>query len=190
MKSWALDGNETSNEANLPNLFLNKPFVLTKYFGTWHEIGRFPLIWEERCKGAEAIYRQGLEPNTMSVENICLVSGSNTEGKSDTNSRFSRTAIARVDPEYQDVTKLILTFNDNLPSDGPATYWILDTNYANYALVGNASKTHLWVLSRQTHMSQCLAIALAERLRTEFGYDTNKILWHANCITPCVTHSH
>jgi len=178
IQRWAFEQAD-SDLALLPERFLGKPFDLERYLGTWYEIGRFPLSWEASCTGATAVYAKGPQPNSILVENTCLLE----RGRS-----FSRKAIARVNPRFQDKNKLILVFNDELPSDGPADYWVLDTNYANYALVGNATKTHLWVLSRKPFLSQCVCLALAQRLEHDFGYDVSKIQWHTNLIAACIGH--
>lgn len=155
-------------------------FDVNSYLGTWYEIGRFPLQWENLCVFSTAEYKAGAEKGSIQVTNTCKMQ----DGTS-----FSRTGLATPTASDASGRKFVLTFTDKLPSDGPAPYWVLDTDYQTYAIVGNGDKkTHAWILSRTPAMSQCLANVLAEKLHTDFGYNMQGFVWHQGLLTPCVKH--
>lgn len=172
-------GQEQSLQNNNSSMMsLAQTFDSNAYLGTWYEIARFPLKWESQCVNATAKYTRG-ENNTIIVENTCILENGTT---------YSRRGIASVPANSKRKDHFKLVFNDGLPSDGPSDYWVLDTDYLNYALVGNEKRDQLWILSRQPMMSSCLYSALVTVSRT-LSYDTTKILVHPNAIAPCVAAS-
>lgn len=151
-------------------------FNVDKYSGKWFEISKFPLVWEQKCSSAVAMYKV-TNNKTLEVTNICFAQ--------DGTESFRRTGVARfADPKHTDA-KLLLKFTDNLPSDGESEYWVLMTNYSDFAVVGNSQKTQLWILSRQMHMSRCLYNAILNELSHKFHYDTNKLELHSNALVYC-----
>lgn len=159
------------------NSTLSKSFDLSKYIGTWYEIARFPLVWESKCINATAKYILDETGNAISVENTCILQ----DGSS-----YSRKGIAFLAEGEQSKNHLKLIFNDGLPADGLSDYWVLDTDYCNYALVGNEKRNHLWVLSRRPMMSYCVYSALKNLAQNVYRYDTNKLTLHPNTIVPCI----
>jgi lipocalin len=110
------------------------------------------------------------------VENTCYLEDGTT---------YSRFGIASYPPTPQCKDRFILRFIDGLPTDGPSDYWVLDTDYVTYAIVGNVKRDHAWILSRQPLMSHCLYSTLVAELK-KLQYDVNKLSTHNNVLTPCV----
>lgn len=151
---------------------------LVRYSGQWFEIAKMPLIWEKACATAEASYEFDAKDQVMHVANICK--------SANQQELFRRTGVARrANPNSTD-GKLRLNFTDGLPSDSESDYWVLFTDYESYTVVGNATKTQVWVLSRTVSMSTCLYRAILRKLHSEFGYDTKSILVNQKALSKCV----
>ena len=54
-------------------------------------------------------------------------------------------------------------------------YWILDTDYKQYALVGDPSGQYLWILSRSTSLSHHILDKLKDKAKS-MGYDLNDLI--------------
>jgi apolipoprotein D and lipocalin family protein len=125
------------NSAQLPD-----SLDLEKYSGTWYEIGRKPLVFQDNCKGAIAVYTLNKD-RTLGVINKCL----DSEG----NVIRSRNGIATP----TDISNtLLLRFTDPLPSLGESPYTVLYTDYDNISIVTGSNEEYLWLLSRTKTMSK------------------------------------
>lgn len=150
---------------------------LTKYSGTWFEIARLPLVWENACQYAEAVYEFDMKDQVMNVSNICL---------NDKNYEiFRRTGVARRANDNSTNGKLLLNFTDNLPSDGESSYWVLLTDYVSYAVVGNDKRDKLWVLSRTKNMSECTYRGIINKLARMGHKEQTQLELHKNILTSC-----
>ena len=142
-----------------------------KYSGVWYEISKFPLIYESDCERAKAIYTAESDTK-ISVENICIRGGKEYR---------SRKGEAWV-YDKNDPGKLRIVFTDSGPSQGMVSdYWIHDTDYENYSIVGSPSKQFLWILSREETMTSENINALMRRA-VEHGYDVNKLVTNTSAI--------
>lgn len=121
---------------------------LTKYSGTWYEIGRLPMYFQRKCVGdVTATYTPKTENSGITALNQCA----GEDGK-------SITAEGLAKPADSTGSKLKVTF---LPSwirwlpVGRADYWVLahDPSYQT-ALVGTPDKEYLWLLARSPDISQ------------------------------------
>ncbi len=120
-------------------------FDLERYLGTWFEIGRLPLHFEENSTNITATY--SLNPDgTVAVDNRCFAS----DGE-------PKQALGQATQNRDNPAQLRVTF---LPSGWrwfPGTkvnYWVLsiDDDY-RYALVGTPDRRHLWLLAREAHIT-------------------------------------
>lgn len=123
------------NVVAVPNIDLNR------YLGTWFEICRLPLKWEDAdASDITATYR--LEPDgEIRVENRCI----NKDGQPDR-------AIGVAVPYGGSNAKLKVSFLPEYLRWIPFTqgdYWVLAIapDYS-VALVGTPDRKHLWLLSR------------------------------------------
>jgi len=137
---------------------------LSRYQGTWYEIGRLPLYWERNCV-ADVTATYTLLPNhKIQVVNRCR--------KADGSELVSK-GTAIVADKNSPASKLKVTFFWPFAGD----YWIidLDPDY-RWAIVGTPSRENLWLLSRTpkidvTLLQQLLAAAKAK------GFDTGRMLY-------------
>jgi len=151
-----------------------KNFDPSRYAGEWHEIGKYYLFWEKDCYSAKAIYTFDAIQNIIKVENQCLASNGNI--------LYSRFGEARI-PDLNDKSKLLLKFTDGLPADiGESPYWVFDTDYDNYSIVGGPSGKYLWILSRKPTMRAMDVIPLLEKIRS-YGYDPDRLMGNKGAIT-------
>jgi len=149
-------------EALFPPLATVPEVDLTRYAGQWYEIARYPNWFEGGCNGVTAEYTLR-DDGSVGVLNICRT----PEGAE--SSRIEGRAILS-DP--QQPGKLTVFFA-TAPVGAP--YWILalGTNY-EYAVVGDPSRTFLWILSRTPTMDPAVYQSILDQL-PDWGYDPARL---------------
>jgi len=133
---------------------------LNRYIGKWHEVARYPLIFQKGCKQSTATYKL-VNPKKISIHNRCIKNGKKTQIKGD--------AIVK------GPGKLAVKFSVFMPFRAP--YWVLwiDNNY-QLAVVGGPNKKNGWILSRSpTPSKEQLAPAL--KALTKNGYKLDGLIW-------------
>jgi apolipoprotein D and lipocalin family protein len=136
---------------------------LELYAGTWYEIARYPNSFERGCVGTTAEYTP-LPNGRIQVVNRCLES--DLDGPGRTIEGTARVA----DPETN--AKLKVTFF--WPFEGD--YWILELGEDyDYAVVGEPSRSFLWILSRTPTMDEALYQDILSRL-PELSYDPDRLM--------------
>ncbi|GJM24553.1 MAG: membrane protein [Phycisphaerae bacterium] len=133
-----------------------------RYLGRWFEIARYPNQFETDCVGVTADYAL-MDDGRVSVTNTCV------EGDLDGEVRTIE-GVARVtDPATN--AKLAVSFF--FPFEGD--YWILELgDDYEYAVVGEPSRTFLWILSRESTLDDSVLEGIESRL-PELGYDPNRL---------------
>ncbi len=135
---------------------------LGSYTGRWFEIARYPNSFEPGCVGVTADYALR-EDGRISVLNTCI------EGDLDGDVRLIE-GVARV-VDRSTNAKLAVTFFAPFEGD----YWILELgDDYEYAVVGDPSRTFLWILSREPVLDQDLYADILSRL-PERGYDSERL---------------
>lgn len=151
---WSCDNSETTvNNAPVKEVDLNR------YLGKWYEVARFDHKFERDLTHCTAEY-------TLKEEGkIKVVNRGNKNGKWDTAEGKAKTTdtpgLLRVSffgPFYSDYRILLL-----------------DPDYT-YALVGSASDSYLWILSRTPELKPIDRGAILMEAQTR-GYDINKLIW-------------
>lgn len=135
---------------------------LSRYQGTWYEIARLPLSWENKCV-ANVTATYTLRPDgKISVLNQCR----RKDGM-----ETASTGIAEVDGKDGSNSKLKVTFLWPFKGD----YWILalDPDYS-WALVGTPNLRNLWILSRAPKLDSGILEKLIEQAR-QMGFNTAKL---------------
>ena len=137
---------------------------LNQYMGEWFEVARLPVSYEENCVGTQAHYT--MQPDgSVRVINTCHKGGLNGPLK------IAKGRATVADPQSK--SKLKVSFFWPFTGD----YWILEVgNGYEYALVGDPSREHLWVLSREPQMELQLLhnlVGKAQRL----GFDTSRLIY-------------
>jgi apolipoprotein D and lipocalin family protein len=140
-----------------------KAVDLTRYLGSWYEIGRYENRFEHNCEGVTADY--SMRPDGLiRVLNIGHL-------ESPTGRVRSVEGKARV-VEGSGNAKLKVSFF------GPfflGDYWVLDhDDDYEWSIVGEPTGKFLWILSRHPTVSQEVENLLLERV-SQMGYDTGLI---------------
>lgn len=135
---------------------------LARYMGRWYEIARYPNRFQSGLVGVIAEYQLDNDGNIRVI---------NTGHKDRLGGAVKRsTARAWVTCDESRAkwhVQFIWPFR--------ADYWIIDLgdNY-EYAVVGQPSRDHLWVLSRTPTLPDETYNAICERLRRQ-GYDPRRL---------------
>jgi len=136
---------------------------LPRYTGKWYEIARYPNWFQgEDCDGTTAEYALR-EDGTIRVENRCSDVASGAEDVI--------IGSARV-PDANESAKLKVRFFGPFEAD----YWIIDLDEVGYqwAVVGEPSRTFLWILSRTPTMDPDVYAGILSRL-PRWGYDPGRL---------------
>jgi len=133
-----------------------------KYQGKWYEVAKYPNNFQQGCINSTARYKWDNASQKMSVKNTCKLSNGNK-----TSICGSAAQVNKLRPG-----QLAVSF-DNIKQAGQ--YWIHWTDYSRYAIVGNASRTNLWILSRESHITSADYSLLKAAVRG-FGYNTNRLV--------------
>ena len=142
-----------------------KDLDLAKYMGSWYEISKYPMKWEQDCERAAANYHWDEHNRKVLVENQCWVGNTLVR---------TRHATAWV-PDMSDKGKLLIQFDDGLPADpGPSPYWVHWTDYHD-AIVGGPSGKFLWWLSRNPKVNATDVEPMLKRVKS-FGYNPDKLM--------------
>lgn len=141
-------------------------FDPTRYIGLWHEVARYDTLpYEKMCNSATALYTWDPETKMMGIRNTCY---------KDDNYVYASEGVARI-PNMMESSKLKVHFTTQPSSPGEGDYWVLFTDYNNYAIVGGPSGQFLWVLSRRERMPAEDIPMIVHKIRS-YGYDDNKLI--------------
>ncbi|MFP4662803.1 MAG: lipocalin family protein [Bacteroidales bacterium] len=135
-----------------------KSVDLEKYAGTWYEIARYPVSFEEGCSCVTATYKP--RGRYVRVINRCKKNGE------------SRDIKGKAFPvKGSNNTRLKVRFFWPFS----AGYWIigLDDEY-QWALVGSPSKKYCWILARDKTISTEELKYITDIMHAE-GYDKNRL---------------
>lgn len=135
---------------------------ISRYMGTWYEIAKYPVPFENGCSGVTAEYSLNAD-GSVRVVNICR-----TADGQEVASQIEGIATV-ADP----TTNAKLTVYFFFPFGAP--YWIidLDADY-QYAVVGDPTRTFLWILSRTPTLDAVVYDQIVGRL-PDLGYDPNRL---------------
>jgi apolipoprotein D and lipocalin family protein len=136
-----------------------------RYVGLWYEIARYPNFFQGDCAGGTTAEYTLMDDGRIEVVNRC-----NT-GTLDGPEQTIRGTARIVDNETN--AKLAVSFFG--PFEGP--YWIigLDEDY-QWAIVGEPSRSNLWILSRTPSLDDETLDMILERL-PGLDYDAAQLLW-------------
>ncbi len=151
-------------ELLFPPLAVVENVDLSRYVGKWYEIARYPNFFQQQCFGGTTAEYALREDGSIRVINVCR------EGALDgPESRIEGVATI-ADPSVP--AKLTVSF---FPPFG-APYWIidLDPDY-QWAVVGEPSRSTLWILSRTASLPDAVYQDILGRL-PEKGYDPARLI--------------
>ena len=149
-------------EARKDELEVVQSVDLTRYVGRWYEIARLPNSFQKKCADTVTANYTMREDGKIEVINRCRkASGEYTTAKGKAKIVDKKTN-----------AKLKVTFFWPFYGD----YWILDLgpNY-EYAVVGEASRKYLWILSRSPRMDEALFQQLLQKMAAK-GFNTEMMI--------------
>jgi len=151
-------------ELLFPPLAVVEEVDLSRYVGKWYEIARYPNFFQQQCFGGTTAEYTLREDGSIRVINVCR------EGTLD--GRESRIEGFATIADPSTPAKLTVTF---FPPFG-APYWIieLDPEY-QWAVVGEPSRSTLWILSRTASLPDGVYQDILSRL-PEKGYDPARLI--------------
>ncbi|QSR19308.1 lipocalin family protein [Novosphingobium sp. KA1] len=142
---------------------------LDRYLGTWFEICRLPLKYEDAAASDITAHYSLNEDGTIRVENRLL----------DENGKPDR-AIGQAQAVDSSKAKLKVSFLPGYLRWIPFTkgdYWVLAiTPDYETALVGTPDRHHLWILSR-TPLPNPETVQGMLKTATAMGFDLSKLIW-------------
>ncbi|XP_042001732.1 temperature-induced lipocalin-1-like [Salvia splendens] len=145
-----------------------KGLDIEKYMGRWYEIASFPSRFQPKSGvDTRATYTLNSD-GTVHVLNETWTGGKRgyiegTAYKADSNSDEAKLKVKFYIPPFLPI----------IPVTGD--YWVLyiDPDY-QYAVVGQPSRSYLWILSRKAHIDEETYNMLVEKAKGE-GYDVSKL---------------
>ncbi|XP_019441374.1 PREDICTED: temperature-induced lipocalin-1-like [Lupinus angustifolius] len=145
-----------------------KGLDLKRYMGRWYEIATFPSRFQPRDgKDTRATYTLN-DDGTVHVLNETWSDGKRSyiQGpayKADPNSDEAKLKVKFYVPPFLPIIPVV------------GDYWVLyvDHDY-QHAIVGQSSRTYLWILSRKSHLDEEIYNDLVEKAKEE-GYDVSKL---------------
>lgn len=152
---WSCDNSETT----VNNAVIKQEFDLSRYLGKWYEVARFDHKFERGLTHCTAEYTLK-EEGKVKVLNRGKKNGKwdTAEGKAKTTDTPGLLRVSFFGPFYSDYRILLLA-----------------PDYS-YALVGSASDSYLWILSRTPELSPIDRDTILMEAQTR-GYDIDKLIW-------------
>lgn len=158
----ALLASQSLMAADLPPVQSVPQVDLARYVGTWHEIARFPMYFQNQCVGDVTANYSKMDNGKIKVINRCRTKDGEFDQAEGSASVVENTGNAQLKVSF------FWPFR--------ADYWIigLDPEY-RWAVVGNPNRKYLWILSRTKNMSPTdLAAAKASALAQ--GYELQQLI--------------
>lgn len=148
--------------ADLPPVQSVANVDLARYIGTWHEIARFAMYFQNQCVGDVTANYSKMDNGKIKVINRCRTQ----DGKFD-QAEGSASVV-----ENTGNSQLKVSFFWPFRAD----YWVigLDPDY-RWAVVGNPNRKYLWILSRDKTISPN-DLAAAKASAAAQGYDLTQLI--------------
>lgn len=142
------------------------------YMGTWYQMALFPNFFQKQCvSDTTATYRQ-LDNGQVEVTNRCR----RDDGSFESVLGVARPDDSRIEGDTLRPARLEVSFMPAwlrwLPFWGD--YWVLAlAEDGRYAVVGEASREYLWVLTREPRLAAADETAIRSLLQKQ-GYDLSR----------------
>ncbi|KAF6733964.1 Apolipoprotein D [Oryzias melastigma] len=148
-----------------PDAAVQEKFDAAAYLGKWFEIQKLPNSFQKgQCSTAEYSLQS---PGVVGVLNRELLNNGTI---------YALTGTAK--PSPTEPAKLMVTFFENNP---PSPYWVLSTDYTNFALVYSCTDLELihtdfvWILSRTPSLPQ-ETLEKLQNILISIGVSADKLL--------------
>lgn len=161
MMITTLNGCGLAPDSSAPPLATVARVDIAKYMGKWYEIAKYPVVFENGCYGVTADYSMK-EDGTVRVFNTCRTADG---AIANTIEGFASVA----DPTTNAKLTVYFFYLFGAP------YWILELgeNY-EYAVVGDPTRSTLWILSRKPTLDNATYQGILSRLPDK-GYDPSRL---------------
>ena len=158
----ALLASQSLMAADLPPVQSVPQVDLARYVGTWHEIARFPMYFQNQCVGDVTANYSKMDNGKIKVINRCRTKEGEFDQAEGSASIVENTGNAQLKVSF------FWPFR--------ADYWIigLDPEY-RWAVVGNPNRKYLWILSRSETMAPS-DLAAAKASAVAQGFDLTKLM--------------
>lgn len=152
---------------------------VTSYMGTWYQVLWFPNRFQKQCVADTAATYRDLGNGSVEVINRCRTA----DGGADSVTGVARppAGVSRIDAGRLQPARLEVSF---LPAwlrwtgIGWGAYWVVDLGPdGRYAIVSEASREYLWVLSRQPALTPQDDAAIRAKLQA-LGFDLGRLQAH------------
>jgi apolipoprotein D and lipocalin family protein len=149
------------------------------YMGTWYQVLWIPNRFQSQCASDTAATYRDLGNGSVEVVNRCRTA----EGKTDGVTGVARppSGMARIEGGRLQPARLEVSF---LPGwlrwtgIGWGAYWVVDlASDGRYAIVSEASREYLWVLSRQPALTPQDEATVRAKLQS-LGFDLAQVQSH------------
>jgi apolipoprotein D and lipocalin family protein len=149
------------------------------YMGTWYQVLWIPNRFQKQCVSDTAAAYRDLGNGTVEVVNRCRTA----DGKADSVTGIGRppSGVARIEAGRLQPARLEVSF---LPAwlrwtgIGWGAYWVVDlAPDGRYAIVSEASREYLWVLSRQPALTAQDDVTIRTKLQS-LGFDLAQVQAH------------
>ncbi len=153
--------------------------AVAPYMGTWYQVLWYPNFFQKQCASDTAATYRELGDGTLEVVNRCR----KADGEWDSVTGIARPprGVSRIDDGVLQPARLEVSF---LPQwlrwtgIGWGAYWVVDLAAdGRYAIVSEASREYLWVLSRQPVLTPEDDVLIRRRLEA-LGFDLAKLRSH------------
>jgi apolipoprotein D and lipocalin family protein len=152
---------------------------VASYMGTWYQVLWYPNRFQKQCASDTAATYRDLANGTVEVSNRCT----RADGKPDIVVGVARppAGVSRIEAGKLQPARLEVSF---LPAwlrwtgIGWGAYWVIDlAPDGRYAIVSEATREYLWVLSRKPALTSQDETAVRATLTT-LGFDLSKLQAH------------
>lgn len=143
-----------------------REFDADAYRGEWYEIASYQNSYRQDCENSIAFYvKEGDNPanEVYTLTNYCLKDGLVSEHIS---------GRARMPNEFEP-GRLKVKFDRKFLPEGD--YWVYDTDYTNYSLVGDGKGDAFWILARTPTISVNDYTKLLAKV-SRYGYDKSRLI--------------
>jgi apolipoprotein D and lipocalin family protein len=149
------------------------------YMGTWYQVLWIPNRFQQQCVADTTATYRDLGNGTVEVTNRCRTA----DGKTDSVTGIARppAGVSRIEAGRLQPARLEVSF---LPAwlrwigIGWGAYWVVDlASDGRYAIVSEASREYLWVLSRQPALTPNDEGGIRAKLQA-LGFDLARVQAH------------
>lgn len=178
-----LSGSPAWNQSGAPAPLAALPSLdVPAYMGTWYQVAWFPNRFQDQCASdTVATYRQ-LEDGQVEVINRCRLA----DGRLDDVTGVARPAGSTLVGNQLQPAQLEVSFLPRalrwLPIWG--SYWVIQlADDGRYAVVSEAQRKYLWVLSRTPQLLPADQTEIRSRL-VQQGFDLSRWQAHPHTAAP------